>query len=51
MNTKLVIKMEENIKIIHTTEGIKTICKKCGQEIMSMLHKCPLARIGTEDFI
>lgn len=28
------------IKLIHTTEGVKTICVECGDEIISMMHKC-----------
>lgn len=29
-----------NIKLVHTTDGVKTICKSCGIEIMSITHKC-----------
>ncbi len=35
-----IIKMED-IEIEHTTEGVINRCKKCGEEITSMLHKCP----------
>ena len=30
----------DRIKIIYTTNGIKVVCKECGEEIKSINHKC-----------
>ena len=28
------------IKLEYTTDGVKTVCVECGEEILSMMHKC-----------
>jgi hypothetical protein len=31
---------QNKLKLIHTTDGIKTVCLECGEEITSLMHKC-----------